>query len=108
MESFFDSVERVWPRARRDLRWHLLPTLREATALPQPYVALTAQRGLDRVVSRRIHCTVLQAIGADADSQNVRGNIERLVDDVTARVADAAPFTISFGRPGIGSVALEV
>lgn len=54
-----------------------------------------------------IHCTVLHAIGADADDPDVRDNIERLVADVTARVADVDPFTLTFGRPDITPVAIE-
>ncbi|MGK3110565.1 2'-5' RNA ligase family protein [Streptomyces sp. WAC05858] len=107
MESFFDRVAPVWPQGRRDLHWHLLPTLREATALTQPYTALTAQCGLYQVVPGRIHCTVLHAIGADVASRDVRDSIKRLVDDVTARVADVEPFTVTFGRAEVGNVAIE-
>jgi hypothetical protein len=60
------------------------------------------------VIPDWIHCTVLHAIGADADfDPNVRNNIQRLVDDVTTRVADVDPFTLTFGRPNLTPVAIE-
>lgn len=109
MESFFARIEPFWPpQGRRDLHWHVLPNLVQAMELTKPYTGVTAQRGLHRVSPDWIHCTVLHAIGADADfDPTVRDNIPRLVDDVTARVADVDPFTLTFGRPEISPVAIE-
>ncbi|MGW3426246.1 hypothetical protein [Streptomyces phaeochromogenes] len=66
------------------------------------YTGLTVRRGLYRVIPDGIQGTVLHAIGADADfDPNVRNNIQRLVDDVTARVTDVDLFALAFGRPNI-------
>jgi hypothetical protein len=108
LENFFARIERFWPQGRRDLHWHVLPNLLEAMELTRPYTGLTVHRGLCRVIPDWIHCTVLHAIGADADfDPNVRNNIQRLVDDVTTRVADVDPFTLTFGRPNLTPVAIE-
>ncbi|QKV98234.1 hypothetical protein HUT19_41685 (plasmid) [Streptomyces sp. NA02950] len=109
MESFFQRVEQAWPAGRRDLHWHLLPApATEAVALGRPYLGLTLTRGLHRVIPEWMHCTVLHAIGADVDNDPaVRAGIDLLVDDVTRRVADVEPFTLTFGRPAIARSAIE-
>lgn len=45
MENFFERVGRVWPAGRRDLHWHILPTLAEAAAIAAPYKDLLPRRG---------------------------------------------------------------
>ncbi|MEJ1202559.1 MULTISPECIES: hypothetical protein [unclassified Streptomyces] len=55
---------------------------------------------MHRVVPEWMHCTLVHAIGADADSDPVSGGIGRLVEDVE-------PFTLTLGRPDIGQVAVE-
>jgi hypothetical protein len=51
---------------------------------------------------------VLHAIGADLDADPaVRASIELLIDDVAGRVRHIEPFTLTFGRPDIGQVAIE-
>jgi hypothetical protein len=109
LESFFSRVERVWPQGRRDLHWHVLPApATEARALSQPYVGITLTKGLHRVMPEWMHCTLVHAIGADVDSDPaVSAGIELLVADVTERVKDIEPFTMTFGRPSIGQIAIE-
>lgn len=109
MESFFNRVARVWPQGRRDLHWHVLPApATEATALSKPYLGLTLTKGLHKVIPEWMHCTLVHAIGADVDSDPaVSAGIELLVADVTERVRNIEPFTITFGRPGIERLAIE-
>lgn len=108
MDSFFDRVEQAWPAGRRDLHWHVLPAALEAMTLAKPYTGLTVTRGLHRVIPEWMHCTVLHAIGADVDTDPAVGaGIDLLVADVTRRVAAVEPFTLTFGRPDIGQVAIE-
>ncbi|WP_431984151.1 2'-5' RNA ligase family protein [Streptomyces qinglanensis] len=103
MESFFDRVGRVWPAGRRDLHWHFLPTPDEAAALTAPYAGLP-RPGLPGVPVEGVHCTVLHTVGlarADID-------LGPLLEDVRAYARTARPFVITFDRPAIGTVAVEI
>ncbi|MFF4756380.1 2'-5' RNA ligase family protein [Streptomyces sp. NPDC001270] len=103
MENFYARVGRFWPAGRRDLHWHILPTPQEARALAAPYKGL-ARPGLPGVPEQWMHCTLLHAVGLG------RGDV-----DTDALLADAAeyartvrPFTLTFDRPSIGVMAVEI
>lgn len=105
MEHFFERVGRVWPAGRRDLHWHVLPTPAEAAALIAPYEAFAAPApGLRSVPLEGLHCTLLHTVGlhrADVD-------LDALLEDVGARAQSLDPFILTFDRPAIGAVAVEI
>ncbi|KIF05635.1 hypothetical protein PL81_11790 [Streptomyces sp. RSD-27] len=103
MENFFERVTPFWPAGRRDLHWHLLPTPAEATALAAPYREITAP-GLRPVPEDGMHCTLLHAIGLDRASIDE----DALLRDVRRAVQDVAPFVLTFDRPAVGAVAVEI
>ncbi|GAA1376625.1 2'-5' RNA ligase family protein [Streptomyces beijiangensis] len=105
MDSFFERVSKVWPPGRRDLHWHLLPTETEADALLASYSeAVFARPGLTRVPNAWLHCTLLHAIGTTADQVDV----DALVTDARAYARQVSPFTLTFDRPAVGPVAVEI
>ncbi|WP_405196275.1 2'-5' RNA ligase family protein [Streptomyces anulatus] len=103
MESFFDRVGRVWPAGRRDLHWHILPTPYEAATLLTPYSGFT-RPGLPGVPVEGMHCTLLHTVGL------ARTDIDLgpLLEDVGAYARTVRPFALTFDRPAIGNVAVEV
>ncbi|MFH9298893.1 2'-5' RNA ligase family protein [Streptomyces sp. NPDC017520] len=103
MESFFARVEPFWPAGRRDLHWHVLPTLDEAVALAAPYAGITGP-GLEPVSPDGMHCTLLHAIGAARDDVD----IESLLRDVRRTARSLVPVTLTFDRPAVGALAIEV
>lgn len=103
MESFFARVEPFWPAGRRDLHWHVLPTPTEAAALAVPYAGIT-EPGLEPVPPDGMHCTLLHAIGAARDDVD----IEELLRDVRSTARTLAPFTLTFDRPAVGALAVEI
>lgn len=103
MDNFFERVGRVWPAGRRDLHWHIVPKPREAEALVAPYQGLL-RPGLAGVAPRDLHCTLMHAVGLAHDPDVVRA----VVEDVTAVAAGTEPFTLTFDRPSIGAVAVEI
>lgn len=104
MENFFERVGRFWPAGRRDLHWHILPTQFEAEALAEPYTGF-ARLGLAGVALQDMHCTLLHAVGlTPADAADV----DTLVKDVAAYAQTQQPFTLTFDRPSVGSVAVEI
>ncbi|MEV7715554.1 2'-5' RNA ligase family protein [Streptomyces sp. NPDC088270] len=103
MESFFARVGRVWPAGRRDLHWHILPTAAEARALAAPYKGL-APRGLAGVSVEWMHCTLVHAVGlgiGDVDT-------DALLEEVGGYARLVEPFTLTFDRPSVGAVAVEI
>lgn len=103
MESFFARVGRIWPEGRRDLHWHILPTLDEASALAAPYTGLV-RPGLQGVPVQGMHCTLLHAVGlARADI-----GLDALLKDVGSYAQTVRPFTLTFDRPAVGNVAVEI
>lgn len=105
MENFFERVSRVWPAGRRDLHWHILPTRQEADRLSTPFKTFP-RPGLAGVPAEWMHCTVLHAIGLNAADVD----IEELVAATTRRVREreVEPFTLTFDRPAIGTVGMEL
>ncbi|MCZ1006781.1 2'-5' RNA ligase family protein [Streptomyces lydicus] len=104
MESFFERVRRVWPEGRRDLHWHILPTLDEANALAAPYTGRFVRPGLQGVPVQGMHCTLLHAVGLAHGDVDLDG----LLTDVGAYAQTVRPFTLTFDRPAVGNVAVEI
>lgn len=103
MENFFERVGHFWPAGRRDLHWHILPTPDEAGALGAPYTGLV-QPGLQGVPVQAMHCTLLHAVGlarTDVD-------LDALLEHVGSYAQTVRPFTLTFDRPAVGRVALEI
>ncbi|MEU9376486.1 hypothetical protein AB0D94_22300 [Streptomyces sp. NPDC048255] len=103
MENFFERVTRFWPAGRRDLHWHILPTPAEAAALAAPYQGITAP-GLQNVPMDWMHCTLLHAIGLGRDAID----IDALLSDVRRATQDVEPFALTFDRPSVGTVGVEI
>ncbi|WP_189750472.1 2'-5' RNA ligase family protein [Streptomyces tendae] len=104
VEDFFTRVGRVWPAGRRDLHWHLLPTEAEARALTVPYAEVVSRPGLQPVPPQWMHCTLLHAVGAGRSAVDTDG----LVDTVRQYAQTVTPFTLTFDRPAVGPVAVEI
>lgn len=105
MESFFERVAKIWPEGRRDLHWHILPAASEGEALLASYPeADFARPGLNRVPVDRLHCTLLHAVGLSAADVDV----DAFVSDMRAHVQHLEPFTLTFDRPAIASLAIEI
>lgn len=104
MENFFDRVDTFWPAGRRDLHWHILPSPAEAAELTAPYAHLVDRPGLAPVPDRWLHCTLLHAIGVTVDEVD----IDQLVESVTLPAEAIAPFTLTFDRPSVGAVGVEI
>ncbi|MEU3408911.1 2'-5' RNA ligase family protein [Streptomyces sp. NPDC006670] len=103
MENFFERVTRFWPAGRRDLHWHLLPTPAEAAALAAPYQDITAPE-LRTVPVDWMHCTLLHAIGLGRDAIDIAA----LLRDVRRATQTVEPFALTFDRPSVGTVGVEV
>lgn len=105
MENFFERVAKAWPAGRRDLHWHILPAASEGDTLLASYPeAVFSRPGLSRVPSEWLHCTLLHAVGLSADDVDV----DTLVRDVRAHAQQVEPFTLTFDRPAIAPVAIEI
>ncbi|WP_329595869.1 2'-5' RNA ligase family protein (plasmid) [Streptomyces sp. NBC_01362] len=104
MENFFERVGRVWPAGRRDLHWHLLPSLAEAGAIAAPYKGLGVPRGLASVPVDGMHCTLVHAIGLGIDDADT----DTLLKEVGDYAQTVPPFTLTFDRPAVGAVAVEI
>ncbi|MGW2110021.1 2'-5' RNA ligase family protein [Streptomyces sp. NPDC001948] len=103
MENFFERVRSFWPAGRRDLHWHILPSPREAVALTAPYAGL-ALPGLQRVPVDGIHCTLLHAVGLSSTDIDT----DTLLTDVGGYARSVQPFALTFDRPAVGAVAVEI
>lgn len=103
MESFFERVGRFWPAGRRDLHWHILPTPDEASALTTPYKGL-APPGLQSVPVDGMHCTLLHAVGLSSTDVDT----DTLLKEVGSYAQTVQPFTLTFDRPAVGNVAVEI
>jgi 2'-5' RNA ligase len=103
MESFFARVGRVWPAGRRDLHWHILPTLAEAGAIAAPYKGLAPQ-GLASVPVEWMHCTLMHAVGLGIDDVDT----DALLEEVGSYARSVEPFLLTFDRPAVGAVAVEI
>ncbi|MFD8335626.1 2'-5' RNA ligase family protein [Streptomyces solisilvae] len=103
MESFFGRVSGVWPAGRRDLHWHILPTPDETAELIAPYKGISGP-GLSRVPADWMHCTLLHAVGLGRDAVD----IDALLDDVQTSAQNLEPVILTFDRPYVGAVAVEV
>ncbi|MFL4909511.1 hypothetical protein ACJ6WF_41625 [Streptomyces sp. MMS24-I2-30] len=103
MENFYARVGRFWPAGRRDLHWHILPTPQEARALAAPYKGF-ARPGLPGVPEQWMHCTLLHAVDLG------RGDVhtDALIADAAEYARTARPFTLTFDRPSIGVMAVEI
>ncbi|MFF8423162.1 2'-5' RNA ligase family protein [Streptomyces sp. NPDC015680] len=104
MENFFERVGRVWPAGRRDLHWHILPTPAEAGAIAAPYKGLAAPRGLASVPVDGMHCTLMHAVGLGVDDADT----DALLKEVGGYARTVQPFTLTFDRPAVGAVAVEI
>ncbi|MFE4800481.1 2'-5' RNA ligase family protein [Streptomyces sp. NPDC056708] len=105
MENFFERVAKAWPVGRRDLHWHILPAASEGDALLASYPeAVFSRPGLSWVPGEWLHCTLLHAVGLSADDVDV----DALVRDVHAHAQQVEPFTLTFDRPAIAPVAIEI
>ncbi|MEU7148698.1 2'-5' RNA ligase family protein [Streptomyces sp. NPDC045456] len=97
MENFFE------PAGRRDLHWHILPTPEEASALTAPYRGV-APPGLPSVPVQAVHCTLLHAVGLSITDVDA----DVLLKDVGSYARTRPPFTLTFDRPAVGNVAVEI
>ncbi|MEU6664271.1 2'-5' RNA ligase family protein [Streptomyces sp. NPDC046821] len=105
MESFFARVGKVWPAGRRDLHWHLLPSPEEAEKLLSAYPADRFSRpGLVRVPSEWLHCTLVHAVGMTAEHVDV----DALIAGTQELARQTRPFRLTFDRPAVGPVAVEI
>ncbi|MGW1022080.1 2'-5' RNA ligase family protein [Streptomyces niveus] len=109
MQDFFEAVENRgnrWPAGRRDLHWHLLPPSTQDTvdALLGPYGDLIRTPGMEMVLPRWMHVTVLHA-GPHASASD--DEVAQMVGLVREAVAGTGPVTLTFSRPSIGTVAIE-
>lgn len=103
MDNFFERVGRFWPAGRRDLHWHILPTVEEASALATPYKGLVAP-GLQSVPEQGMHCTLIHAVGLSLDDIDV----DALLKDVGSYAQTVRPVTLTFDRPAVGNLAVEI
>ncbi|MFJ5733949.1 2'-5' RNA ligase family protein [Streptomyces microflavus] len=103
MESFFNRVGPTWPAGRRDLHWHILPSSDEAVDLTAPYAGLP-RPGLPGVPVEWMHCTLLHAVGLARTGVDLEG----LLEDVGAFARTVLPFALTFDRPAVGNVAVEI
>ncbi|MEU6406201.1 2'-5' RNA ligase family protein [Streptomyces sp. NPDC046985] len=103
MENFFERVTPFWPAGRRDLHWHILPTPAEAEALAAPYQEITAP-GLRRVPVEWMHCTLLHAIGLSRSTVDIAA----LLDDVRSAAQHVEPVVLTFDRPAVSAVGVEI
>lgn len=103
MESFFERVGRIWPEGRRDLHWHILPTLDEARALAAPYTGFV-RPGLQGVPVQGMHCTLVHAVGL----ARAGVDLNALLKDVGTYAQTVQPFSLTFDRPAVGNVAVEI
>ncbi|MFE5669103.1 2'-5' RNA ligase family protein [Streptomyces niveus] len=110
MKDFFESVETrptaPWPAGRRDLHWHLLPPSTEQTvdALLGPYGDLIRYPGMEMVLPKWLHVTVLHA-GPHAEASDEE--IAQMTALVREAVAGTGPVSLTFSRPSVGTVAIE-
>ena len=106
--DFFAGVEsrrHAWPAGRADLHWHVLFDEEVVERqLVEPYQAITHRPGLAPVPARWVHLTVLHA-GPVLEYRP--GEIDSITKMVRESCADLAPFNLIFGRPAIGTVAIE-
>lgn len=70
---------------------------------PQPTQAITAP-GLQNVPMDWMHCTLLHAIGLGRDAID----IDALLSDVRRATQDVEPFALTFDRPSVGTVGVEI
>lgn len=103
MENFFERVGRFWPPGRRDLHWHILPTPDEAGSLSVPYKGL-ASPGLKGVPVSGMHCTLLHAVGLGSGDVDT----DALIKEVGRYAQTVRPFTLTFDRPSVGNVGIEI
>ncbi|MFD9601811.1 2'-5' RNA ligase family protein [Streptomyces sp. NPDC059970] len=103
MENFFERVGRFWPAGRRDLHWHILPTPDEAAALAAPYKGLAAP-GLQGVPVHGMHCTLMHAVGLSSNDVDT----DALLKGATSYAQTVRPFTLTFDRPAVGTVGVEI
>ncbi|MEU0526256.1 2'-5' RNA ligase family protein [Streptomyces niveus] len=105
MKDFFESVETRWPAGRRDLHWHLLPPSTESAAddLLGPYGDLIRTPGLEMVLPKWLHVTVLHAGPHDEASAE---EVAQMTDHVREAVAGTGPVELVFSRPSIGTVGI--
>ncbi|WP_327258124.1 hypothetical protein [Streptomyces sp. NBC_01244] len=80
-----------------------MPTPEEALALAAPYTGFF-RPGLPGVPLHRIHCTLLHTVGLPFEGVD----LDALLDDVEGWARQVQPFTITFDRPAIGNVAVEL
>ncbi|MFJ4276110.1 2'-5' RNA ligase family protein [Streptomyces coelicoflavus] len=104
MEDFFTRVGRIWPAGRRDLHWHILPSEAEARALTAPYAQVVDRPGLQPVPVQWMHCTLLHAVGVSRSAIDA----DALVGQVRQYAQTVTPFTLTFDRPAVGPVAVEI
>ncbi|MBW1597255.1 2'-5' RNA ligase family protein [Streptomyces sp. JJ38] len=109
MDDFFARVRTrnaSWPAGRADLHWHILfPADVVEDRLVGPYRKLTSGPGLARVEARWLHTTLMHG---GPITEYRPGEI----DEITARVAkecvSITPFELTYGRPSVGNVAIEL
>ncbi|MFJ1751200.1 2'-5' RNA ligase family protein [Streptomyces sp. NPDC088116] len=108
MKNFFAEVTsrtHSWPEGRRDLHWHVLPDRRAVREqLVEPYAELTHMPGLEPVAPEWLHTTILHSGPEDSATDT---EIARIVTLVRERVAEVAPFELTFNPPAVGRVGLE-
>ncbi|MFE4263298.1 2'-5' RNA ligase family protein [Streptomyces sp. NPDC056883] len=80
-----------------------MPTSEEALALAAPYTGFF-RPGLPGVPLHRMHCTLLHTVGLPFEGID----LDALLDDVEVWAREVQPFTLTFDRPAIGNVAVEL
>ncbi|MFC6136499.1 MULTISPECIES: 2'-5' RNA ligase family protein [Streptomyces] len=109
MDDFFERVltrTQAWPLGRSDLHWHILhdPTVVEEK-LSGPYRELTSRPGLGRVEAQWLHTTLMH--GGPMDEYKP-GEVEAIIERVAEQCASISPFELTYERPAIGNVAVEL
>ncbi|MEV8347153.1 2'-5' RNA ligase family protein [Streptomyces niveus] len=110
MRDFFAGVENrgtnPWPEGRADLHWHLLPpsTPHTVDTLLAPYTQLTRYPGMEEVLPKWLHLTVLHA---GPTTTATAPEITQMTDRVRDAVAGTGPIRMTFSRPSIGSLGIE-
>ncbi|MFZ3491872.1 2'-5' RNA ligase family protein [Streptomyces sp. 5.8] len=109
MDDFFERVmsrTNAWPAGQADLHWHILhePAVVEEQFCG-PYEQLTTRPGLRRVEARWVHTTLMH--GGPVDEYKP-GEVEAIIERVTEQCKYISPFELTYDRPAVGAVAVEM
>ncbi|MEU1824122.1 2'-5' RNA ligase family protein [Streptomyces abikoensis] len=108
MDNFFDGVTNrlhPWPAGRADLHFHILfdQEVIEKQIVSR-YKQLTHRPGISPVPAAWVHTTILHSGPMDSFAP---GEVDKIASLLQDECANIAPFSLTFDRPSIGSVAVE-